>query len=109
MKKINEFINNNNIQIEFEILDRQLYIETAHLSNLQQIMKTDPYLNMLERGNDFLPFIVERILNSKGTFAHPLLFDEIVSLDYGDEPLTTLEYNNIIKKWWLENKNKYGK
>jgi hypothetical protein len=107
MKKINEFINNDeNLITKFNKLNRELYYETAHLSNLQEIMSSNSYKEILSHGDTFLPFIVDLILNDNAIFAHPLIFDEIVGKISDEDSKYTKDFKDILKDWWLENKEK---
>jgi hypothetical protein len=49
MKKINEFINNNNLKEEFDKLDNQIFIETAHLANFFQLDDNEHYKIMVKK------------------------------------------------------------
>ena len=58
--KVNEFVNNNNnnnnnLKEEFEKLDRMVFLETAHLSDLEIISNNKHYKIMLEKINYLLP------------------------------------------------------
>ena len=102
--KVNEFVNNNNLKEEFEKLDRMVFLETAHLSDLEMISNNKHYKIILEKINDLLPFVIEKILNKEGTFAHRLLFLNVTKVEKCDSSFSDLVYN-----WWVENKHKYGK
>jgi hypothetical protein len=106
---MNEFINNNGIK--FEVLDRQLYLETAHLSNLGEIMESTYFKEILDMGDDSIPFVVDKIINGGGTFAHPMLLKRITGIESflkeGDD-ITTKNIKKGIGEWWIENKSKYG-
>ena len=51
--KVNEFVNNNNLKEEFEKLDRMLFLETAHLSDLEMISNNKHYKIILEKFDFF--------------------------------------------------------
>lgn len=100
--KVNEFINNDNLKETFDKLDRQIFLETAHLSNINEILNNKHYKLMLENIDDFLPFVVEKILNNKGIFSHRFLFLTATKLKKGDS-----SFINLVSNWWNDNKYKY--
>lgn len=107
MKKINEFINNNEILNKFNNLKNILFHETAHLSNTDDIKNSNSYKEILKNGKDFLPFIINNILEGNG-FSYRMLLTDIVGDITDTKNITSSEYKKIISNWWLENKKSYG-
>lgn len=101
--EINEFVNNNNNNIEeiFDKLDKQVFLETAHLSNFFQLDDNKHYKIMLENLNIFLPFIVDRIINNNYRYVHKLLISKVYGFDKDN-------FIGSVSSWWGENKFKYG-
>jgi hypothetical protein len=111
MKRVNEFVNNENeLEERFKILKESLYYETAHLSSHHQIRESESYKEILENGYDFLPFIVETFIDSGG-FAYPLLIKDITGIEnfIKNGEMTTSNLKKSISNWWLENRHNYGK
>jgi hypothetical protein len=102
MKKVNEFVNNNNLKDTFGKLDRMMFLETAHMSDFYGVLNNRNYKTVLKNIDDFLPFIIEKIINNEYRFVHILLILEIVNIDRDNFRDSTLS-------WWEENKHKYGK
>ena len=102
MKKINEFINNNNLKETFDELDSQIFLETAHLSNFFQLDDNKHYKIMLENLNSFLPFIVDKVINNEYRYVHKLLISKVFDFDKNN-------FIDSVTNWWEENKFKYGK
>ena len=102
--KVNEFVNNNNnnLKEEFEKLDRMVFLETAHLANFFQLDDNQHYKIMLENLNDFLPFIVDKIINDEYRYVHKLLISKVVDFNKDN-------FIDSVSNWWEENKFKYGK
>lgn len=96
MEKINEFINNN-IKQEFDKLDRMMFLETAHLSDLDLIKNNKHYKIILENIDNFLPFVIYKILNKEGTFAHRLLFQDVSKNNKND-----FSFKDSVANWWEE-------
>ena len=111
MEKINEFVNTEK---EFETLDRCLYLETGHLSNLDDIMNTKSFSNILDKGDRILSFIINKIVIEESVIfnSYFLLFKKITGitnlLKDGDEKTTKL-IRKRLSEWWEVNKDKYGK
>lgn len=103
MEKVNEFINNN-LKQEFDKLDRMMFLETAHLSDFYEVLNNKHYKIILESIDDFLPFVIYKILNKEGTFAHRLLFQDVSKSNKSD-----FTFKDSVANWWEENKHKYGK
>jgi hypothetical protein len=97
MKKINEFINNNNLKEEFDKLDNQIFIETAHLANFFQLDDNEHYKIMVKNLNDFLPIIVDEIINGEHRFVHKLLIGKVFDFDKNN-------FRESVSNWWEENK-----
>lgn len=111
MKKINEFLENKN---EFDRLDTKLYFETAHLSNINDIKVTNSFIEMLNKGEKIVPFIVNKMLIDESIIfnSYLILFKEItglyILLKQEDEKSIKL-IKQRISEWWDDNKSKYGK
>jgi len=103
MKNINEFINNK--ETEFDILDKKLFMETAHLSNLEMISENKYFKIILNKGDEFLPFIVEKIINDCSIFAHWILINKITGIERFTK--NGLSFKDSVNEWWNENKYKY--
>jgi hypothetical protein len=102
MKKINEFINNNDLKEKFDKLDRMIFLETAHLANFFELDDNEHYKIILENINDFLPIIVDEIINGEYRYVHKLLISKFFEFDKEN-------FKESVSSWWEENKHKYGK
>jgi hypothetical protein len=56
---------------------------------------------MLVHLNEFLPFIVDRILKNDYRYVHKLLISKAVDFDKDN-------FIDSVSNWWVENKFKYG-
>lgn len=99
--KVNEFVNNNNLKETFDKLDSQIFLETAHLANFFQLDDNKHYKILLENLNDFLPFIVDKIINGECRYVYKLLISKVFDFDKDN-------FIDSVSNWWLENKHKYG-
>lgn len=110
MNKINEFL--TNLETEFNILNKELYYKTAHLSSLEQISEKEIFKVMSKR-LDFLPFIVQKVISGDGAiFAHPLLLKKMTGIDSfvnETDRMTNELFKKKVELWWIENKSKYEK
>jgi hypothetical protein len=102
MDKVNEFVNNDDLKEIFDKLDRDIFIETAHLANFFQLEDNKHYKIMLENINNFLPFIVDKIINGEYRYVHKLLISKVFDVDKDN-------FIGSVSNWWKENKFKYGK
>jgi hypothetical protein len=114
MKKINEFINNDDELLEqFEILNKELFYETAHLSNMDHIKSSDSYKKILSYSFDILPIVMNEIINNNGNYTLCFIVFDIVGRESINIPESDRGYvdriKDHIKSWWLENKHRYGK
>ena len=100
--KINEFINNDNLKEAFDELDKKIFLETAHLSDFYEVLNNKYYKIIVENIDDFLPFIIEKIINNEYKFAHKLLVENVAKVDKNN-------FIDSISNWWDNNKHNYGK
>jgi hypothetical protein len=102
MKKINEFINNDDLKETFDKLDRMIFLETAHLADFFNLDDNKHYKILAENLNDFLPIIVDDIINGEYRYVHKSLISKVFDFDKDN-------FRESVSNWWLENKHKYGK
>jgi len=113
MNKINEFINNNDSELmkKFTKLKKELFYETAHISNIDDIKKSDSYKEILSYNFEILPIIMGEI-NNNGSYILCFIVFDIIGRNSIDIPESDRGYVNKIKEhiknWWIENKHKYG-
>lgn len=109
--KINEFISND-LKSKFEIMDRNLYLETAHLSSSHQIENTPSFKSILENKYDMIHFLVDKVVKENSLKTPYFLLIQIISdgnaitkKNNGDRHLMKEE----VKEWWESNRSKYGR
>jgi len=111
--KINEFINNDELLNNFNKLNKELFYETAHISNIDEIKNSNSYKEILSYGIDILPIVMNEIINNNGSYTLCFIVFDIVGRGSIDIPESDRGYvskiKEHIKKWWLENKGRYGK
>jgi hypothetical protein len=109
--KVNEFVNNNNLIEVFDKLKKELFYETSHISNIDEVKKVDSYKEILSYDVDILPIIMNEI-NNNGSYILCFMVFDIVGRKSIDIPESDRGYVNKIKEhiknWWIENKHKYG-
>ncbi len=107
MKKINEFINNSDLKETFDSLNKRLYQETAHISDIDKIKKSEPYKEILSYSNNILPIVMNEIINNNGSYILCFIIFDIVGREQINIPYSDRGYVNKIKehikKWWLVN------
>ena len=115
MKKINEFINNSDHKLveTFTKLNKELFYETAHISDIDEIKNSNSYKEILSYGSDILPIVMNEIINNNGSYTLCFIVFDIVGRRSINIPESDRGYvnkiKNHIKDWWLDNKHKYGK
>ena len=121
MKKINEFINYNQLdnlrnyytEQEITYLDKlaeDLFYETVHLSDPYKISNSETFKNFLNE--KYIPYIIYRIFKKeRGSFGYLLLIYDLVKITYDNtnNTLTTENIKKNIYEWWLKNKSEYGR
>lgn len=107
MQKINEFINNKDVDY-FNKLSNDLFYETAHLSNLDDIKNSTSYRKIVSGGVKFVPFVVDSILKSN-VWSYRLILSDLVGDITDLKNLNYDQYKVVIYDWWLKNKINYGR
>ena len=113
--KVNEFVNNNNNNNLVEVFDKlkkDLFYETSHISNIDEVKKVNSYKEILSYSFEILPIIMNEIINNNGSYTLCFIVFDIVGRNSIDIPESDKGYvkkiKEHIKNWWLENKHKYG-
>jgi len=113
--KVNEFVNNsdNSKLIEvFTKLNKELFYETAHITDIDEIKISNSYKEILSYGIDILPIVMNEIINNNGSYTLCFIIFDIVGRRSINIPESDRGYVNKIKghikNWWLENKHNYG-
>lgn len=110
MDKINEFVNSDDLKEKFDRLKKDLFYETAHLSDMFEVKNSNKYKEILSYGEEILPII---IINNKVNYTLCFIIFDIIGRDRINIPESDKGYVNKIKdyirNWWEENKHKYGK
>jgi hypothetical protein len=95
--KVNEFVNNDLREV-LDKLDRNIFLETAHLSDYS-VLDNENYKKILDNINEFLPFIIEKIINDNYNFHHKLLIKTLFNFD-------KYNFKESVINWWVEKKHK---
>ena len=69
------------------------------------ITENEYFKLILNRDEEFLPFIVDKIIKGCGIFAHRLLFSTIIEIEYGDKPIKSDDYKKLVKEWCVKSES----